>query len=107
MNKFETRQVEAAKTLYANNLQDYAASSLAYLTRITKKESTRKEIISLIKEMNLEKYLTVRNNVLVSKVEVSAVWLTQKETMMKTTLLDWVGVVVLGVVLAAIFVGGI
>jgi len=32
---------------------------------------------------------------------------TQKETIMKTTLLDWVGVVVLGVVLAAIFVGGI
>jgi len=26
---------------------------------------------------------------------------------MKTTLLDWVGVVILGVVLAAIFVGGI
>jgi hypothetical protein len=32
---------------------------------------------------------------------------TQKETIMKTTLLDWVGVVILGVVLAAIFVGGI
>jgi len=26
---------------------------------------------------------------------------------MKTTVLDWIGVVVLGVVLAAIFVGGI
>jgi len=26
---------------------------------------------------------------------------------MKTTLLDWLGVVILGVVLAAIFVGGI
>ena len=73
MNKFETRQVATAKTLYANNLQDFAASSLAYLTRITKKESTKKEIIALIKEMNLEKYLEVRNNVLVSKVEVGAV----------------------------------
>jgi len=30
-----------------------------------------------------------------------------KEKVMKTTLLDWVGVVILGVVLAAIFVGGI
>jgi len=26
---------------------------------------------------------------------------------MKTTLLDWIGVVILGIVLAAIFVGGI
>jgi len=30
-----------------------------------------------------------------------------KEKVMKTTVLDWIGVVVLGVVLAAIFVGGI
>jgi hypothetical protein len=30
-----------------------------------------------------------------------------KEKVMKTTLTDWIGVVILGVVLAAIFVGGL
>jgi len=69
MNKFETRQVEAAKTMLANGLADYAANSLAYLTRVTKKETTRQEIIKLIVELDLGKFLEIRNNVLVSKVE--------------------------------------
>jgi len=73
MNKFETKQVQTAKVLFANGLQDYAASSLAYLTRITKKESTKQEIIALIKELDLDKYLEIRNNVLVSKVEAGSI----------------------------------
>lgn len=73
MNKFETKQVQAAKVLFANGLQDYAASSLAYLTRITKKESTKQEIVALIKELDLGKYLEIRNNVLVSKVEAGLI----------------------------------
>jgi hypothetical protein len=70
MNKFETRQVAAAKVLSANNLADHAAHSLAYLTRVTKKQSTKQEIIALIEELNLGNFLEVRNNVLVSKIEV-------------------------------------
>lgn len=73
MNKFEIRQVQTAKVLFANGLQDHAASSLAYLTRITKKESTKQEIIALIKELDLSKYLEIRNNVLVSKVEANLI----------------------------------
>jgi hypothetical protein len=69
MNKFETRQIQAAKTMLANGLADYAANSLAYLTRVTKKETTRQEILKLIVELDLGKYLEIRNNVLVSKVE--------------------------------------
>lgn len=69
MNKFETKQIQAAKTMLANGLADYAASSLAYLTRVTKKETTRKEIMQLIVDLDLTQYLEVRNNVLVSKVE--------------------------------------
>jgi hypothetical protein len=69
MNKFETRQIQAAKTMLANGLADYAAGSLAYLTRITKKETTRQEILKLIVELDLSKFLEIRNNVLVSKVE--------------------------------------
>lgn len=72
MNKFETRQVQAAKVLLANGLADHAAHSLAYLTRVTKKETTRQEIISLINELNLGHFLEVRNNVLVSKVEAGS-----------------------------------
>jgi hypothetical protein len=72
VNKFESKQVQAAKVLYANGLQDYAAASLAYLTRITKKESTRKEIVALIEELDLGKYLENRNNVLVCKVEAGS-----------------------------------
>jgi hypothetical protein len=73
MNKFETKQVQTAKVLFANGLQDYAASTLAYLTRITKKESTKKEIVALIDELDLHKFLVIRNNVLVSKVEVGSI----------------------------------
>ena len=69
MNRFETRQIEAAKVLLANNLADHAAHSLAYLTRVTKKQSTKQEIIKLIQDLDLGKYLEVRNGVLVSKVE--------------------------------------
>lgn len=73
MNKFEAKQVQSAKVLFANGLQDYAASTLAYLTRITKKESTKQEIIALIKELDLGKYLEIRNDVLVSKVEAGLI----------------------------------
>jgi hypothetical protein len=72
MNKFETRQIEAAKTMLANGLADYAANSLAYLTRVTKKETTRQEVIKLIAELDLGKFLEIRNNVLVSKVEAGS-----------------------------------
>ena len=67
MNKFETRQVETVKVMMANGLEDYAASTLAYLTRITKKEATRKEVVALIEQLNLGKYLEVRNGVYVPK----------------------------------------
>ena len=53
--------------MMANGLEDYAANTLAYLTRITKKESTRIEVVALIKEFNLGKYLEVRNGVYVPK----------------------------------------
>ena len=67
VNKFETRQVETVKVMMANGLEDYAANTLAYLTRITKKESTRKEVVALIEQFNLGKYLEVRNGVYVPK----------------------------------------
>ena len=73
MNKFETKQVQTAKVLFANGLQDYAASTLAYLTRVTKKDSTKQEIVALIDELDLHKFLVIRNNVLVSKVEAGLI----------------------------------
>jgi hypothetical protein len=72
MNRFETNQVAAAIALYKDGIEDYAADTLAYLTRVTKKQSTRQEVIQLIDSMGLNKYLEPINGVLVSKVEPGA-----------------------------------
>ena len=67
MNKFESKQVQSAKVLFENGLKEYAATTLAYLTRITKKQSTRNEIISLINELKLDQFLQTVNGVLIPK----------------------------------------